>query len=258
MIEGLGTINGKVAEKRKMKVEINIHVIKTDIPHSQVEIEIGHHEGHGGGQEEGHPGGHLVVESVRQNLDNVESTKVEILQPEPGIEHRIEGILRTEAATIPHQEVTERENPLTVAGKVLLREGEKDLIGEVIVFQEAAVKHRTATETGVERGKTSERNFCQRVHQARLKVKNYPEVIYVINYGGGNRMTMKEMNIPEGDRLVVQGINVAHLEKVTLKTSMIPGTVEGIINLRRDPLVRDQNKVKTLRTNAQGTLVTQK
>ena len=104
-------------------------------------------------------GGHLVVESVHQNLDDVESTKVEILQPEPGIEHRIEGILRTEAATIPHQEVTERKNPLTVAGKVLLQEGEKDLIGEVIVIQEAAVKHRTATETGVERGKISERNY---------------------------------------------------------------------------------------------------
>ena len=257
MIEGLGTINGKVAEKRKLKVEINIHVIKTDIPRSQVEIEIGHHEDHGGGQEEGHPGGHLVVESVHQNLDDVESTKVEILQPEHGIEHRIEGILRTEVATIPLRGDTERENPRVVAGKVLLR-GEKDLIGEVIVIQGVAVKHRTATETRVEKGKISERNFCQRVHQARLKVKNYPEVIYVINYGGGNRMTMKEMNIPEGDRLVVQGINVAHLEKVTLKTSMIPGTVEGIINLRKDPLVRDQNKVKTLRTNAQGTLVAEK
>ena len=71
-------------------------------------------------------------------------------------------------------------------------------------------------------------------------------------------MTMKEMNTQEGDRLVVQGINVAHLEKVARKTSTTPGTVEGIINLRSDPLVRDQNKVKTLRKNAQGTLVTQK
>ena len=159
MIEGLGTINGKVAEKRKLKVEINIHVIKTDIPRSQVEIEIGHHEGHAGGQEEGHPGGHLVVESVHQNLDDVESTKVEILQPEPGIEHRIEGILLTEVATIPLRGDTDRENPLTVARKVLLREGKKDLTGEVTAIQEAAVKHRTATEIGVERGKTSERNY---------------------------------------------------------------------------------------------------
>ena len=172
MIEGLGTINGKVAEKRKLKVEINIHVIKTDIPLSQVEIEIGHHEGHGGGQEEGHPGGHLVVESVHQNLDDVESTKVEILQPEHGIEHRIEGILRTEVATIPLRGDTERENPVTVAGKVLLQEGGKDLMGEVIEIQGVAVKHRTATETRVERGKISERNFCPRVHQARPKVKN--------------------------------------------------------------------------------------
>ena len=68
---------------------------------------------------------------------------------------------------------------------------------------------------------------------------------------------MKEMNKHGGDRLVVQGINVAHLEKVTLKTSMIPGTVEGLINLKRDPLIRDQGKVKTPQTNAQGTLVTE-
>ena len=81
---------------------------------------------------------------------------------------------------------------------------------------------------------------------------------YVINYGGGNRMTMKEMNKHEGDRLVVQGIDVAHLEKVTLKTSMMPGTVEGLINLRIDPQIRDQSKVKTPQTNAQETLVAEK
>ena len=71
-------------------------------------------------------------------------------------------------------------------------------------------------------------------------------------------MTMKEMNIPEGDRLVVQRIDVAHLEKVARKTSMMPGAVEGLINLRIDPQIRDQSVVKTPQTNAQGTLVIEK